>query len=697
MKHKALCRTLACGLAFALTAACLLPASGAGAAQSATPKRVWVHDPSIIKADNTYYVFGSHLADAKSTDMINWTQMNTDYGSRNWKNDSVYGKTLDNLAESFKWAGYNDGDCSGGNLAVWAPDVIWNPHYVWADGSEGAYMLYYSASSTWRRSCIGYAVSKKVEGPYSYVDTVIYSGFTTHGKTDGNSSRNTKWDNNYLNLKKLTNSGVIDGIGSNWFFANGDYNHEKSPNAIDPTIFFDKEGEMYMIYGSWSGGLFILNLDKKTGAVCYPGKDGTDSVSGNRVDKYFGTHIAGGNHQSGEGPYIVYDKETDYYYLYETYGGLLGDGGYNMRLFRSKNVTGPYLDARGQNANLNNANNDRYGIKLIGNYRFSGQAKGYRAAGHNSALIDDDGTHYLIYHQRFTDNIYYHEVRIHKQFMNEDGWPVTAVFENRGEEIGHYTDEEVLGTYEIINHGTATNANMISTQKIELLSDGTVTGDMKGSWSKESANDYDYVTISTGSGTVYRGVFFRQYNENATPKQTMTFTTIGDNNTCLWGSNTTTYTPPAGTATATPAPTATSSQAPSAAPQATSTPSPTVAPTATPPQSTSPSTDNDNDDDDDDDDITLKKPTLKVKAGKKQVTLTWNKISKATGYQIQYSNKSSMKSSTKVKVAKKSTTKRVIKKLTSKKTYYFRIRAYAKTDSGTVYGAYSKKKKGKVK
>ncbi len=689
MKHKALSRVLACGLTFALAAACLLPASGAGAAQSAAPRRVWVHDPSIIKADNTYYVFGSHLADAKSSDMINWSQMNTDYSTRNWQNDSVYGKVVDNLAESFQWAGYNDGDCSGGNLAVWAPDVIWNPHYAWEDGSEGAYMLYYSASSTWRRSCIGYAVSKNVEGPYSYVNTVIYSGFTTNGKYDGNSTRNTRWNNSYLNFNKLIQDGVIEGVSDRWFFDNGDYNTNNVPNAIDPTIFFDKDGKMHMVYGSWSGGLFILELDERTGAVRYPGKDSTDTVSGNFVDRYFGTHIAGGNHQSGEGPYILYDKETDYYYLYETYGGLLGDGGYNMRLFRSKNVTGPYVDAKGQNANLNNAHNDRYGIKLIGNYHFSGQTGSYRAAGHNSALIDDDGTHYLVYHQRFTDNIYYHEVRVHKQFMNEDNWPVTAVYENRGEEISHYTDEEVIGTYDMINHGTATNANIINSQKIQLLADGTVTGSITGKWSKTSGTDYDYITITAGS-TVYRGVFFRQYNENSTPKQVMTFTAIGNNNTSLWGTCTSNSAPsvtPKPTTTATPKPTPTAAAVP--------TPTPVPTPTITP-------NDNNNNNDDGNDDgtdtkITLKKPTLKVSAGKKKAALSWKKISKATGYQIQYSKKSSMKSSIKVKISKPSTTKRVIKKLTSKKTYYFRIRAYAKTDDGTVYGAYSKKKKVKIK
>src|SRR5690606_41764902 len=35
-------------------------------------KNASVHDPSIIKVEDTYYVFGSHLAVAKSTDLMNW-------------------------------------------------------------------------------------------------------------------------------------------------------------------------------------------------------------------------------------------------------------------------------------------------------------------------------------------------------------------------------------------------------------------------------------------------------------------------------------------------------------------------------------------------------------------------------------------------------------------------------------------------
>lgn len=696
MKQRLIRRILAGGLTFALALSCLTPASGADAVQTATPRRVSVHDPSILKADGEYYVFGSHLAYAKSTDLVNWQQCYPDYNAdRNWKTNSIYGNILDNLSESFQWAGYDDGDCSNGSLAVWAPDVIWNPHYEWDDGTKGAYMAYYSASSTWRRSCIGFAVSKNATGPYSYRDTLVYSGFTTTGAVDGASTRNTKWDNDYLNLKELIQEGTLEGVSSKWFFDDGNYNTNYAPNAIDPTLFFDKDGKLWMVYGSWSGGLYLLEIDERTGTAKYPGKDDTDPVSGNFIDRYFGTHIAGGNHQSGEGPYILYDEQTDYYYLYETYGGLLGDGGYNMRLFRSKNVTGPYEDAKGQNANKNNRNNDNYGIKLIGNYRFPENTKGYTAAGHNSALIDDDGSHYLIYHQRFSDNIYYHEVRVHQQFMNEDGWPVTAVYENRGETIAHYTKEDVAGTYNIINHGTATNATMITSSELNLGTDGTVSGNFTGTWEMTAGENYDFITITTGS-TVYKGVLFRQYNDKAVPEQVMTFSAIGNNNTSLWGSSKTSVTPQATAApTATPKPT-TPTAKPTQTPKVPVTPSPSPSAIPSPDTTDEPAADDGGDEEEPVKKPTLKKPSLTVKAGKKKATLTWKKVANANGYQIQYSKKKNMKSSTKVKVSGKTTTKKVIKKLSAGKTYYFRIRAYAKSGGKTVYGTYSAKKKAKV-
>lgn len=544
-------RRLGAALLSAALCATSVPA-GMAQAEDAPPEvsRVMVHDPSILKADGAYYLFGSHLADAKSTNLMDWTQMNLDWNWRegdSWKNDSVYGEVLKNLEEPFSWAGYDDADCKDGGLGVWAPDAIYNPDYVWDDQSKGAYMLYYCTTSSWKRSCIGYAVSKTAEGPYKHVDTVIYSGFSKVNGVDpglngGKSDRDTKWDNDYLNLKELIADGTLTGVSDKWFTSKGDWNEKYAPNAIDPTVFFGKDGKMYMCYGSWSGGLFILELDKATGAVRYPGADGTESVSGNFTDRYFGTHIAGGNHQSGEGCYILYDAESGYYYMYETYGHLHAQGGYNMRLFRSENVYGPYLDAAGNNAKDSGKDNDRYGIKLIGNYRFPGQP-GYRAAGHNSALIDDDGQRYLFHHQRF-EEAGGHQVRVRQQFLNEDQWPVAAVYEYKGEKIAHYEDHEVVGSYDLINHGTATDGNMIDAKSLFLYADGTVSGAMAGSWQKSPAagKDYDYITLKL-DGTEYKGVLFKQYNEDGTPQKVMTFSAIGSNNTCLWGSQATSRKP----------------------------------------------------------------------------------------------------------------------------------------------------------
>ena len=46
------------------------------------------------------------------------------------------------------------------------------------------------------------------------------------------------------------------------------------PNDIDPCVFFDEDGQMWMSYGSWSGGIFMLKLYKEKGlrdyTVTYP-------------------------------------------------------------------------------------------------------------------------------------------------------------------------------------------------------------------------------------------------------------------------------------------------------------------------------------------------------------------------------------------------------------------------------------------
>lgn len=91
--------------------------------------------------------------------------------------------------------------------------------------------------------------------------------------------------------------------------------------------------------------------------------------------------------------------------------------------------------------------------------------------------------------------------------------------------------------------------------------------------------------------------------------------------------------------------------------------------------------------------VQLSKITLKVKAAKGKVKLTWKKSSKADGYIIYRATKKNgkYKQIKMIKSWKKNSF--TDKKVKSKKTYYYKIRAY----KGTVNGPVSAAKKAKVK
>lgn len=520
----------------------MLPVGIVGAAGNSDEKKnsepdsptftdVSVHDPSIVKDPKSglYYVFGSHIAAAKSADLMNWTSFTNGYAP---VNNTIFGDLSANLAPSFAWAGEDDADSRGG-YAVWAPDVLWNKDYVNADGTKGAYLMYYSVSSTYIRSAIGLAVSKNIEGPYTYVDTLIYSGFTRDDAQDANSDVNKKWTNTHIDE-------LFDEANPAWFKATGEYNNDAYPNAIDPTIFYDKDGNQWMVYGSWSGGLFIYEMDEKTGKPIYPGENGL-TEDGRIIDKYFGTKIAGGFHQSGEGPYIVYDKTTDYYYLFETYGGLSSTGGYNMRTFRSDNPDGPYVDAAGKSPVFpdRNTSNVSYGNKLMSNYLFkrelgepgTGTGIGYVSPGHNSVFYDSSGKLFNVFHSRFPNEGELHEVRVHQMFMNSEGWPVVAPYRYTGEKLNKINESNIVGEYKFIKHEQDNSATIRNSVFIRLNEDHSISGDVTGTWEK-TGNNYAAITID---GVIYNGVFLKQW-EPTSARQTITFTAMSSEGASIWGS-----------------------------------------------------------------------------------------------------------------------------------------------------------------
>lgn len=101
-------------------------------------------------------------------------------------------------------------------------------------------------------------------------------------------------------------------------------------NAIDPGAFLDpSDGKLWLVYGSYFGYLRLVQLDPKTGKRLDPG------------DRPVNLAV------NCEAPILIY--QDGWYYLLATHGSCCrgADSGYNIRMGRSRKVTGPYLDHTG--------------------------------------------------------------------------------------------------------------------------------------------------------------------------------------------------------------------------------------------------------------------------------------------------------------------------------------------------------------
>lgn len=530
--------------------------------------RVSVHDPSVVydPVSKYYYIFGSHRGVAKSADLMKWVEVkkgklnngtligvpwktvssNNDYSYNAFTTPQVTkvkkGGVEVNLPnfDAQAWAKRgNSGYDISGNL--WAPDVIWNH-------AMQKWCMYMSVNGDSWFSSIVLLTSDDIEGPYEYQAPVIISGFK-----NGTSYKDTDLE---LVIGEQSSLPSRYNVGSKW----GD----RWPNNIDPCVFYDEEGKLWMTYGSWSGGIWMIELDEETGLRDYD-VEYVQQGSGNgiTVDPYFGKKIAGGYYVSGEASYIEYIG--GYYFLFVTYGGLAAggnandynNGGYQMRVFRSENPDGPYLDSRGINAvftsyQLNfgpNANSNR-GVNIFGAYTSWGnQAKGNlgeRSQGHNSIIAADDGRTYLVYHTRFQNWGESHQVRVHQVFQNKDGWLVAAPFEYTGEEV---TSEDIATTQQVatdkipgkykllihkykLNHKTKEAAEPV---EVTLTADKKITGDLTGTWAVTEGTSYMNMVIG---GIAYRGVMVEQTLEQKTDK-TIAFTGLaykqsGTDGVTLW-------------------------------------------------------------------------------------------------------------------------------------------------------------------
>jgi len=102
-------------------------------------------------------------------------------------------------------------------------------------------------------------------------------------------------------------------------------------NAIDPSVFHDRDGSLWLTFGSYWSGIKLIRLDPQTGKRIAP------------ESKIFSLAY----NDSIEASYLC--RHDAYYYLFVNWGSCCQgtNSSYNIRIGRSKTVTGPYLDKAG--------------------------------------------------------------------------------------------------------------------------------------------------------------------------------------------------------------------------------------------------------------------------------------------------------------------------------------------------------------
>jgi len=443
-------------------------------------KEAHVHDPSVIKVDDDYYVFGSHLAVAKTKDFMIWEQIATNAQGEH----PIFDKPQEKFKETLAWAE---------TKTFWAPDMVML--------EDKTFRFYYNACrGDAPISAMGVASANNITGPFTDLGIILKSG----------------------------NKDEDDG-------ENKEFDATIHPNVIDPHVFFCEESRLWMMYGSFSGGIFILELDKTTGLPL--------------ENQGYGKKMLGKNHLEIEGPYVMYSPQTKFYYMFLTYGRLDPDGGYNMRVMRSEKPDGPYIDASGFNMSeakgpdgtiFDRVTAAGHGSVIMRNHQFNNM-DAYLSPGHNSVYYCSlTERYFLIFHVRFKnknyshENIinYNHEIRVHEMFINSKGWFVVSPHRFSNQPRLDYALSDVIGKYQFITHHREISADISTATIIELTADEKIIGDRLGHYKFDEKTGFIDLEID---GKRFDGVVTHQWNE-ADEQFVMTFTAMSDDGISIWGS-----------------------------------------------------------------------------------------------------------------------------------------------------------------
>ncbi len=418
-----------------------------------------VHDPSVEKCGEYYYMYQTdasygnaheghgHFPYRRSKDLITWEHMGSAMTQAPaWVKDSLNNKRA-RMVPALP-------PITNPRYGYWAP-------YIKKVGSK--YRMYYSIvvdepiigadfTYSWsERAFIGLAESDDLA-----TNVWVDKGMVVCSEPDG--------------LKPYSFTGT-----RNWENAYFQF------NAIDPTFTITPQGEHYLIYGSWHSGIAALKLNPTTGK---PDQLKTLSDYGTRIAKRGNSRW-----QASEGPEIIYNETTGYYYLFLAYDEL--SVAYNTRVARSKNIMGPYIGINGGDV----TNGADCWPMLTHPYSFNNHT-GWVGFSHCSVFQNPDTKEWFYSSQaRLPENV--PGINASNALMmghvraiqwTEDGWPVIAPERYAGVPKTTITETSFIGSWEQItmNYQYKTIQKSVT---IFLTADKKVSGGVTGTWSYDSAKE----------------------------------------------------------------------------------------------------------------------------------------------------------------------------------------------------------------
>jgi arabinan endo-1,5-alpha-L-arabinosidase len=166
-------------------------------------------------------------------------------------------------------------------------------------------------------------------------------------------------------------------------------------NAIDPSVLADRDGRLWMAFGSFWAGLYVVELDPATGL---------------RITSHSPLHSVAFA-QEIEAP-TLYRRE-DYYYLFYNEGRCCRGKAstYHIRVGRSRSVTGPYLDDKGRD------------LMNGGGRAFLGTQGDFIGPGHAGLLRDADEREWVSVHFYDGAKNGAPTLALRRLGWTDDGWP----------------------------------------------------------------------------------------------------------------------------------------------------------------------------------------------------------------------------------------------------------------------------------